>query len=81
MAKNIRLSRAQAAVLSALAPGGILSVASLMKTTGLTGWQVRQAVMRLRLRGLIVAGGWIGPSGYQITMRGRDTLSAHGRYS
>jgi RIO-like serine/threonine protein kinase len=75
MAKNVQLSRAQATVLSALEPGGILSVPSLMKTTGLTGWQVRHAVMRLRLRGLIVAGGWIGPSGYQITMRGRNTLS------
>lgn len=81
MATTTRLSRAEAAVLSALAPGGILSVDSVARSAGLTGQEARGAVLRLQSVGLIFHGGMPSRSGYQITDRGRNALTTDGRYS
>ena len=71
MTTTARLDTAQAAVLAALAPGGILSVHSLEKSTQQTTRRVRNAVMQLQQRGLIM----LGYRGLEITDRGRHTLS------
>ncbi|WP_155980807.1 helix-turn-helix domain-containing protein [Nocardia sp. CNY236] len=79
MPRTTRFDRAQVAVLLALEPGGILSVAALALTLELSGRRARRAVKRLQRMGLVVAGGPGGHDGYQITLRGRDALSVGGR--
>ncbi len=75
------ISRTQAAVLSVLEPGGILSIDSMVRSTGISALHARAAVLRLQSVGLIFHGGVPGCGGYQITNRGRNMLSIHGRNS
>ncbi|NKY29431.1 hypothetical protein HGB38_24900 [Nocardia gamkensis] len=76
MASHPRLSKAQSAVLAALAPGGILSVDSLVRTTNASGSRTRRALLRLEAAGLVVHTGMVGRSGYQITVSGRRVLAS-----
>ncbi|WP_405132801.1 hypothetical protein [Nocardia sp. NBC_01388] len=75
-----RLDQAQVAVLESLGPGGILSVESLAKSAALTMWRTRNAVSKLSSRGLITGRRRAGHAEWQITDRGRRTLSTRGRY-
>ncbi|MEV6771809.1 hypothetical protein AB0N05_24610 [Nocardia sp. NPDC051030] len=80
MYSTTRLDQAQVAVLASLAPGGVLSVECLARTAELTMWRTRNAVSKLRSRGLIVGRQRGGRGTWEITDRGRRTLSTRGRY-
>ncbi|MFI9636277.1 hypothetical protein ACIHAX_26655 [Nocardia sp. NPDC051929] len=75
MASHPRLSKAQSAVLAALAPRGILSVDSLVRTANASGRRTGRA-LRLEAAGLVVHTGMVGRSGYQITVSGRRVLAS-----
>ncbi|MCU1642605.1 MAG: hypothetical protein JWN03_2880 [Nocardia sp.] len=80
MTFSCRLDQAQIAVLEALDPGGVLAVDSLAKSAALTLWRTRSAVSKLSSRGLIMGRKRGGRGMWEITDRGRRTLSARGRY-
>lgn len=64
----------EAAVLAALAPGGILTSDQIRRHAALTSWRTRQALVRLRARGLIVPD--IHRARWQISARGRSHTAA-----
>ncbi|MFE3259469.1 hypothetical protein ACFXPS_29010 [Nocardia sp. NPDC059091] len=80
MTTTTRLDQAQVAVLASLAPGGILGIESIAQSAQLTMWRTRHAVSKLTSRGLIVGRRRGGRGAWEITDRGRRTLSTRGRY-
>ncbi|MFJ4654854.1 hypothetical protein ACIP5Y_26575 [Nocardia sp. NPDC088792] len=80
MTTTTRLDQAQVAVLASLVPGGILDVESIARSARLTMWRTRNAVSELSSRGLIVGRQRGGRGTWEITDRGRRTLSTRGRY-
>ncbi|MEV0360200.1 hypothetical protein AB0H71_29505 [Nocardia sp. NPDC050697] len=61
-------SKAETAVLSVLAPGGMLTAAQIQRDAQLTGWGARRAIGQLESRGLIVAARY--SARWSITPRG-----------
>ncbi len=62
----------EVAVLSVLAPGGMLTVAQIGREASLTGWSTRYALASLDARGLVVSG---RRGRWQISLRGRAALA------
>ncbi|WP_454198482.1 hypothetical protein [Nocardia sp. Marseille-Q1738] len=60
---------AETAVLSVLAPGGLLTTAQITRDAQLTEWSARRAIGQLESRGLIMA--TARGSRWSITPRGR----------
>ncbi|UGT43161.1 hypothetical protein LTV02_07155 [Nocardia yamanashiensis] len=77
---NSRLDQAQIAVLDSLAPGGLLAIPALARSSRLTLWRTRSAVSKLSARGLITGRRRAGIASWEITDRGRRTLSTRARY-
>lgn len=75
-----RLDQAQIAVLDSLAPGGLLAIRSIAQSSRLTMWRTRSAVSKLSARGLITGRRRAGVGIWEITERGRRTLSTRARY-
>ncbi|MFG3619781.1 hypothetical protein [Nocardia sp. NPDC047654] len=67
------LSVAQVRILRVLSCGGMLTEHQIKVSTGLTGWNTRQALANLAGRELIVTGA--RTNRYEITQRGRNTLA------
>ncbi len=67
------MKAAEVAVLSVLAPGGMLTVAQIGRETALTGWSTRNELASLDVRGLVVPSRSRGR--WQISLRGRAALA------
>lgn len=80
MTPTPRLDQAQIAVLDSLAPGGLLAIPALAQSSRLTLCRTRSAVSKLSARGLITGRRRAGIASWEITDRGRRTLSTRARY-